>query len=164
MSKYRSGDRRIISISIPEEIALRLDKKVGKGKNGRSATISKMIEESLNPSKPSTTTPSSPISNLDSLSGEVRVETDTMGELEVPADKYYGCQTARSLINFDIGNDKMPRGVIRAFGVLKQAAAKTNVALKQLDPEVGDLVNSSFRRSNSWRFRRTFSFENMADR
>ena len=54
----------------------------------------------------------------------VRIEADTMGELEVPADKYYGCQTARSLINFDIGEDTMPVGVIRAFGVLKQAAAK----------------------------------------
>ena len=71
---------------------------------------------------------------------DVRIEADTMGELEVPADKYYGCQTARSLINFDIGDDTMPVGVIRAFGILKQAAAKTNVALKQLDPEVGDLI------------------------
>ena len=71
---------------------------------------------------------------------DVRIEADTMGELEVPADKYYGCQTARSLINFDIGEDTMPSGVIRAFGILKQAAAKTNVALKQLDPEVGDLI------------------------
>lgn len=70
----------------------------------------------------------------------VRIEADTMGELEVPADKYYGCQTARSLINFDIGEDTMPVGVIRAFGILKQAAAKTNVALEQLDPAVGDLI------------------------
>ena len=71
---------------------------------------------------------------------DVRIEADTMGELEVPADKYYGCQTARSLINFDIGEDTMPVGVIRAFGILKQAAAKTNVTLKQLEPEVGDLI------------------------
>ena len=71
---------------------------------------------------------------------DVRIEADTMGELEVPSDKYYGCQTARSLINFDIGEDTMPSGVIRAFGILKQAAAKTNVALKQLDPEVGELI------------------------
>ena len=71
---------------------------------------------------------------------DVRIEADTMGELEVPADKYYGCQTARSLINFDIGDDTMPVGVVRAFGILKQAAAKTNVALKQLDPEIGDLI------------------------
>ena len=48
---------------------------------------------------------------------DVRIEADTMGELEVPSDKYYGCQTARSLINFDIGEDTMPSGVIRAFGI-----------------------------------------------
>jgi fumarate hydratase class II len=72
--------------------------------------------------------------------GEVRIEADTMGELEVPADRYYGCQTARSLINFDIGEDTMPRGVVRAFGILKQAAARTNVALGQLDASVGDLI------------------------
>ena len=72
--------------------------------------------------------------------GEIRIEADTMGELEVPADRYYGCQTARSLINFDIGEDTMPRGVVRAFGILKQAAARTNVALSQLDASVGDLV------------------------
>ena len=72
--------------------------------------------------------------------GDVRIEADTMGELEVPADRYYGCQTARSLINFDIGEDTMPRGVVRAFGILKQAAARTNVALSQLDASVGDLV------------------------
>ena len=140
MSKHRAGDRRIISISIPEDIALRLDKKVGKGKQGRSATISRMIEESLSPSIPISSTRKSPSATLESMSGQIRIESDTMGELEVPADRYYGCQTARSLINFDIGEDKMPRGVIRAFGVLKQAAAKTNVALKQLEPEVGDLI------------------------
>lgn len=72
--------------------------------------------------------------------GEFRVEADTMGELEVPADRYYGCQTARSLINFDIGDDTMPLGVVRAFGILKQAAAKTNMALEQLEPEVGNLI------------------------
>jgi len=72
--------------------------------------------------------------------GEMRTEADTMGELEVPADRYYGCQTARSLINFDIGEDTMPLSVIRAFGILKQAAAKTNLALGQLEPEVADLI------------------------
>ena len=72
--------------------------------------------------------------------GEVRIEADTMGELEVPADRYYGCQTARSLINFDIGQDTMPRGVVRAFGILKQAAAKVNADLGQLDPDVSKLI------------------------
>jgi len=72
--------------------------------------------------------------------GDVRIEADTMGELEVPADRYYGCQTARSLINFDIGDDTMPRGVIRAFGILKQASAKVNADLGQLDPDVAKLI------------------------
>ena len=75
--------------------------------------------------------------------GEVRIEADTMGELEVPADRYYVCQTARSLINFDIGDDKMPRGVIRAFGILKQAAAKVNSDLGQLDGKVAKLIISA---------------------
>ena len=72
--------------------------------------------------------------------GDVRVEADTMGELEVPANRYYGCQTARSLINFDIGEDKMPRGIIRAFGILKQAAARVNCDLGQLDSTVAELI------------------------
>jgi len=72
--------------------------------------------------------------------GEFRIEADTMGELEVPADKYYGCQTARSLINFDIGNDRMPREVVRAFGILKQAAAKVNSDLGQLDGKIAKLI------------------------
>ena len=75
--------------------------------------------------------------------GEVRIEADTMGELEVPADRYYGCQTARSLINFDIGDDKMPRGVVRAFGILKQAAAKVNSDLGQLDFDIAKLIISA---------------------
>ncbi|ORX70582.1 fumarate hydratase precursor rhizopus oryzae [Linderina pennispora] len=59
---------------------------------------------------------------------KVRVERDTMGELEVPADKYYGCQTARSKMNFDIcaDTDRMPDAVIKAMGVLKKAAAIVN--------------------------------------
>ena len=75
--------------------------------------------------------------------GEFRIEADTMGELEVPADMYYGCQTARSLINFDIGEDKMPRRVIRAFGILKQAAAKVNSDLGQLDKKISKLIISA---------------------
>jgi len=59
----------------------------------------------------------------------MRIETDTMGKIEVPSDCYYGAQTARSLIHFAIGDDVMPRSVIRAFGTLKKAAAMTNTAL-----------------------------------
>ncbi|MBS65399.1 MAG: class II fumarate hydratase, partial [Euryarchaeota archaeon] len=73
----------------------------------------------------------------------MRIEKDTMGEVEVPADRYYGAQTARSLINFDIGDDTMPRSIIRAFGILKQAAAETNVSLGALDSDIGSLISSA---------------------
>src|SRR5882724_1667536 len=61
-----------------------------------------------------------------------RVETDSMGEIEVPADKYWGAQTERSLLHFNIGNDVMPREMIRAFGILKKAAAQVNNELGKL--------------------------------
>jgi fumarate hydratase class II len=74
------------------------------------------------------------------MSEDVRIEADTMGELEVPSDRYWGAQTARSLINFDIGEDRMPHALIRAFGILKQAAALTNQQLGSLDSEIADLI------------------------
>ena len=136
MAKHRAGDRRIMSISIPEDLAKKLDRKVGKGRaDGRSATIARLIQQGLEGQAPAVAAPPAQSLQAEAPEGEVRVESDTMGELEVPADRYYGCQTARSLLNFDIGHDTMPLGVIRGFGILKQAAAKTNVALKQLDPE-----------------------------
>ena len=58
-----------------------------------------------------------------------------MGKIEVPSDRYYGAQTARSLIHFDIGNDTMPPELIRAFGILKKAAALVNQDLGKLPPE-----------------------------
>ncbi|WP_020473506.1 class II fumarate hydratase, partial [Zavarzinella formosa] len=58
-----------------------------------------------------------------------RVETDSMGKIDVPSDRYYGAQTARSLIHFAIGQDKMPRSIIRAFGILKKSAAQVNLQL-----------------------------------
>src|SRR5437870_4329771 len=61
-----------------------------------------------------------------------RIETDSMGEIEVPADKYWGAQTQRSLIHFAIGFDVMPREMIRAFGVLKKACALVNHDLGKL--------------------------------
>src|SRR4051812_17678908 len=62
-----------------------------------------------------------------------RIEKDSMGEVKVPADKYWGAQTQRSLENFKIGGERFPREFIRALGVLKKAAAKTNLELKLLD-------------------------------
>ncbi len=66
---------------------------------------------------------------------EYRIERDTMGEMQVPADRYYGSQTARSLQNFKIGAEHMPRELIRALGILKKAAAMTNCDMDLLDPE-----------------------------
>ena len=141
MAKHRAGDRRIMSISIPEKLAEQLDRRVGKGRNeGRSATIAKMIQESLDGQSKTTPSEMAEPRSAQSTTGDVRVEKDTMGSLEVPADRYYGCQTARSLINFDIGEDTMPRGVIRGFGILKQAAARANKQLGTLDEGVADLI------------------------
>ena len=64
-----------------------------------------------------------------------RIEHDTMGEVRVPADRYWGAQTQRSFENFKIGTQKMPEEIIHAFGILKKAAAQANLALGVLDEE-----------------------------
>ncbi len=69
-----------------------------------------------------------------------RVESDSMGTINVPAEKYYGAQTARSLANFDIGGEKMPVEIITAFGVLKKAAALANHKLGLMDTATRDLI------------------------
>lgn len=69
-----------------------------------------------------------------------RVESDSMGEINVPDDRYWGAQTQRSLHHFDIGSDTMPRPLIRAFGVLKKAAAQTNNALGKLADDKLELI------------------------
>ena len=66
-----------------------------------------------------------------------------MGEIEVPADKYWGAQTERSLLHFNIGDDKMPREMIRALGILKKAAALVNQELGKLPPEKAKLIVSA---------------------
>ena len=69
-----------------------------------------------------------------------RVESDSMGTINVPDDKYYGAQTARSLANFDIGGEKMPAEIIEAFGILKKAAAQANFKLGLLPADLKDLI------------------------
>ncbi|MCS6905876.1 MAG: class II fumarate hydratase [Bacteroidia bacterium] len=69
-----------------------------------------------------------------------RIEKDTMGEVQVPSDKYWGAQTQRSLQNFKIGGQKMPLEVIRAFAVLKKAAAITNAELGVLAKEKAEII------------------------
>jgi fumarate hydratase, class II len=76
----------------------------------------------------------------DKAGGSVRVETDSMGAIEVKSDRYWGAQTERSLLHFAIGRDRMPRGVIRAFGLLKKAAAEVNRDLKKLPEDKARLM------------------------
>jgi fumarate hydratase class II len=70
----------------------------------------------------------------------MRIEHDTMGQVEVPADRYWGSQTARSLANFRIGDERMPREIIRALGILKLAAARTNADLGVLPEATSELI------------------------
>ena len=69
-----------------------------------------------------------------------RTESDSMGTVEVPDERYYGAQTARSLANFDIGGERMPHELIHAFGILKKAAALANARLGLMDERTRDLI------------------------
>src|SRR5271168_82894 len=72
-----------------------------------------------------------------------RVETDSMGAIEVKNDRYWGAQTERSILHFSIGFDRMPRSVVRAFGILKKAAAEVNRDLGKLPPEKAKLMTAA---------------------
>jgi fumarate hydratase class II len=69
-----------------------------------------------------------------------RRETDSLGGIEVPADQYWGAQTQRSLENFKIGGERLPRALIRALGIVKRCAAITNVNMKTLDEKIGTTI------------------------
>jgi fumarate hydratase, class II len=69
-----------------------------------------------------------------------RTETDSMGEIDVPSNSYYGAQTARSLIHFDIGTETMPREIIRGMGILKKASAMVNSELGLMPENIKDLI------------------------
>ncbi|WP_114394565.1 class II fumarate hydratase [Oleisolibacter albus] len=69
-----------------------------------------------------------------------RIETDSFGPIEVPADRYWGAQTQRSLQNFRIGGERMPAPLVRALGIVKKAAAQANMALGALDPALGAAI------------------------
>lgn len=71
---------------------------------------------------------------------QTRTETDSFGPLEVPSEKYWGAQTQRSLGNFKIGDEKMPLPMVRALGIVKQSAAKANMALDNLDAKIGNAI------------------------
>ena len=70
----------------------------------------------------------------------IRTETDSFGSISVPADKYWGAQTQRSLNNFKIGNQKLPRPLIRALGIVKRCAAITNIAMGNIEGIIGQAI------------------------
>ena len=71
---------------------------------------------------------------------QYRIEKDTMGEIQVPVEKLWGAQTQRSLENFRIGTEKMPKEVVKAFAILKKAAALTNAKLGGMEADVADEI------------------------
>ena len=104
---------------------------------------------------PSLMMSSSRLAAASAAPGAVRIEHDTMGQMEVPADRYWGCQTQRSLMNFDIGgpSERMPEPLMRAFGVLKGAAATVNMRAGTLSEEVGGAIIKAAAEGASLRFR-----------
>ena len=79
------------------------------------------------------------------MTDERRTETDSMGAIDVPADRYWGAQTARSLHHFPIGDDRMPKPLIRAIGILKEASAQVNADLGKMTPETSELIVAAAR-------------------
>ena len=71
---------------------------------------------------------------------DFRIESDSFGELNVPADKYWGAQTQRSLMNFPIGKETQPASIIRAFGIIKKSCALANMKFNLLDPKIGNAI------------------------
>ena len=71
---------------------------------------------------------------------QTRIERDTMGELPVPVNAYYGASTMRAVLNFPISDLRFPRAFIRALGLIKLAAARTNMALGALDEKIGNAI------------------------
>jgi len=78
--------------------------------------------------------------SIDEASGQVRIESDTFGKIEVPADKYWGAQTQRSIENFPIGIETMSPAIIRALGIIKSSAAKANHKLGNLEDDIKDAI------------------------
>ena len=74
---------------------------------------------------------------------ETRIESDTMGEIEVPADRYWGAQTERSRRQFEIGDERFPRPFLRALGLVKRSAARVHAAQGELSAEIARAIESA---------------------
>src|SRR5437868_14525166 len=79
-------------------------------------------------------------SNTMTTTGETRVERDSMGEMQVPVDAYYGASTQRAVLNFPISDLRFPRQFVRALGQIKQAAAQVNESLGTVDPQIAGAI------------------------
>ena len=77
------------------------------------------------------------------MTKNTRSESDSFGNLEVPSEMYFGAQTARSLKNFPIGDEKLPQPLIHALGIIKQAACRVNKAQGKLEPEIADAIDKA---------------------
>jgi fumarate hydratase, class II len=80
------------------------------------------------------------MATMHTVPSKTRAEWDSFGSIEVPADKYWGAQAQRSLGNFKIGWERQPKAIIRALGIVKRAAAETNMALGRLDAQIGKAI------------------------
>ena len=109
-------------------------------------------------------TPSCATSRSASTRPEQRHETDSMGGIDVPADRYWGAQTQRSLVHFAIGDDRMPKRVYHAYGYVKKAAALVNAAAGRLRAMEGRRDRARRRRGDRGQARRAFSALCLADR
>ena len=92
-----------------------------------------------------------------------RTETDTFGPIEVDADKYWGAQAQRSLGNFKIGWERQPLPIVRALGIVKRAAAETNMALGRLDKKVGEAIVARGAGGDGRQARRSLPARRLAD-
>ena len=95
---------------------------------------------------------------------KTRTETDTFGPVDVAADRYWGAQAQRSLGNFKIGWEKQPAPIVRALGVIKRAAAETNMDLGRLDPKLGQGHHRRGAGGHRRQARRSFPAGGVADR
>ena len=77
------------------------------------------------------------------MSTEFRVERDSMGELQVPADALWGAQTQRAVQNFPISGHRLPPAFVRALALVKQAAARANTRLELLDPKIAQAIDDA---------------------
>ncbi len=102
--------------------------------------------------------------DLTNIPKNSRLESDSMGKIPVPSDRYYGAQTARSLIHFNIGKDLMPLEVVHSFGILKKACAMVNQELGKLSPRARHARRQGRRRSHRGQARRPLPAPRLADR